>query len=132
MNIYLDVDGVLLLDVGKGANFVDPFLLHVITKYPDSTYWLTTHCWLGENRCLEVLAPALKPETLGLLKKVKPTEWDEFKTDGIDFSRPFLWFDDDLYPEEKTEIEKHNALKNHIMVDLYKNPDQLKELIQLL
>jgi hypothetical protein len=48
---------------------------------------LTTHCWRGENRCINVLRPALKPETLKLLEKVKPTEWNEFKTDAIDFSQ---------------------------------------------
>lgn len=132
MNIYLDIDGVLLIDIGVAANFADEFLQAVLQKYPDSTYWLTTHCWRGENRCIEVLTPALKPETIKLLKKVKSTEWDEFKTDAIDFSRPFFWFDDDLFPEEKAELEKHNALNSHVLVDLYKNPSQLQQLIKLL
>jgi hypothetical protein len=132
MNVYLDVDGVLLIDIGRAANFADSFLQTVLEKYPETTYWLTTHCWLGENRCIDVLRPALKPETLKLLEKIKPTEWGEFKTDAIDFSKPFLWFDDDLFPEEKEVLEKHNVLKSHVMVDLYKNPNQLKDLIQLL
>jgi hypothetical protein len=87
MNIYLDVDGVLLISIGKGANYADSFLQAVLAKYPETTYWLTTHCWRGENRCINVLRPALKPETLKLLEKVKPTEWNEFKTDAIDFSQ---------------------------------------------
>jgi hypothetical protein len=63
------------------------FFRAVLAKYPETTYWLTTHCWRGENRCIDVLRPALKPETLKLLEKVKPTEWGEFKTDAIDFSQ---------------------------------------------
>ena len=43
MNIYLDIDGVLLVDVGKPAHFANEFLQAVLKKYPDSTYWLTTH-----------------------------------------------------------------------------------------
>jgi hypothetical protein len=132
MNIYLDIDGVLLIDIGKASNYADEFLIRVISKYPDTTYWLTTHCWRGENRCIDVLRPALKPETFKLLNNVKPTEWGEFKTDAIDFKQPFLWFDDDLFPEEKEVLEAHNALKGHILVDLYEDPNQLQKLIDLL
>ena len=28
---------------------------------------------------------------------IKPTEWGEVKTDAINFSQPFLWFDDTIY-----------------------------------
>jgi hypothetical protein len=41
MNIYLDIDGVLLVDVGRAALGADEFLRKVLEKYPDSTYWLT-------------------------------------------------------------------------------------------
>lgn len=106
MNIYLDIDGVLLVDKATPAKYADEFLqAAVLTKQPDSTYWLTTHVWNGENVIDQSLAPYLKPETQALLSKVKPTEWGEYKTDGIDFSQPFLWFDDDLYDEERTGLE---------------------------
>ena len=42
MNIYLDIDGVLLANENNAAPYADEFLQHILTKYPDSTYWLTT------------------------------------------------------------------------------------------
>jgi hypothetical protein len=130
MNIYLDIDGVLLADIGWAADGADEFLQVMLAKYPDSTYWLTTHCWRGENRAVDVLRPALQPETVELLAKVKPTEWDEFKTDAIDFSKPFLWFDDDLFPEEREVLLQHHALANWVGVDLWQNPRQLRDLLK--
>lgn len=129
INNYLDIDGVLLANDRSAAAYADEFLQAVLAKYPDSTYWLTTHQWLGHNQAIQILSPFLRPETIKLLPKVKPTNWDSAKTDGIDFSRPFLWFDDDLFPEEKEALKAHDALSSHITVDLYRNPTQLKDLI---
>lgn len=130
VNIYLDIDGVLLINENHTAPFADEFLQYVIKKYPESTYWLSTHCWKGENRCVELLSPFLKKETVNLLPKIKPTDWKEMKTDAIDFTKPFIWFDDDLWPEEQETLEKHNATDSHKMIDLNKNPNQLKEVIE--
>jgi hypothetical protein len=127
MNIYLDIDGVLLANDRQAANYVDEFLAYVTSKF--DCYWLTTHCWRGENRAIEVLSPYLKAETITLLGKIKSTDWGEMKTDAIDFSQPFIWFDDDLWPEEEEALEKNNALKSFRMINLIKAPNQLKEYI---
>jgi hypothetical protein len=131
MNIYLDIDGVLLANDKEAARHADKFLQAILKKYPDSTYWLTTHNWKGENRANEVLAPHLQPETVALLDKIKPSEWDELKTDAINFEQDFLWFDDDLWPNELNVLEKHEATHNFIMVDLHKDPDLLDKLAQV-
>ena len=128
MNIYLDIDGTLLANEAHAANYADEFLQAVLEKYPDSTYWLTTHNWKGENRAKEILAPHLDPETVILLDKVKPSDWNELKTDAIDFEQDFLWFDDDLWPNELNVLEKHEAVQNFIMVDLHKDPNLLQKL----
>jgi len=86
MNVYLDIDGVLLANESNAANYADEFLQAVLAAYPDSTYWLTTHNWRGKNRTKEVLAPHLRPETVPLLDKIKPSVWNEMKTDGINLS----------------------------------------------
>ena len=130
MNIYLDIDGVLLPNEAHAAMGADEFLQAVLDKYPDNTYWLTTHCWRGENRCIEVLEPVLKPETLALLHKIQPTEWGELKTDAIDFSKPFLWFDDDLLPEEAKVLAQHNAANSYVQIDMQTQPEQLIFLAQ--
>lgn len=132
MNIYLDIDGVLLANDKEAARHADEFLQVILDKYPDSTYWLTTHNWRGENRAKEVLSPHLAPETVTLLDKIKPSEWQDLKTDAIDFEHDFLWFDDDLWPDELNVLEKHEAVHNFIMVDLKKDPDLLEKLVQVI
>ena len=132
MNIYIDIDGVLLANESNAANYADEFLKAIIEKYPESTYWLTTHNWKGENRAKEVLAPYLNPETVDLLDRVKPSEWKDLKTDAIDFDQDFLWFDDDLWPNELNVLERHEALQNFMMVDLQKDPDMLKKLAEVI
>lgn len=131
MNIYLDIDGVLLANENNAANYADEFLQAVLAAYPDSTYWLTTHNWRGENRTKEVLAPHLKPETVPLLDKIKPSVWNEMKTDGINFSEKFIWLDD-LWEDELTVLEQHNATDNFILIDLKKNPNQLKDVAEII
>jgi len=131
-NIYLDIDGVLLVNDKEASAYADEFIQSVIRKYPDTTYWLTTHYWRGQNTAKLVLAPYLMPKTVALLDSIKPAVWNEYKTQGIDFSQPFLWFDDDLFNEEREELEAQNALSSWIEVDLAKNQYQLKDLIELL
>ena len=132
MNVYLDIDGVLLANENNAANYADEFLQAVLAAYPDSTYWLTTHNWRGENRTKEVLAPHLRPETVPLLDKIKPSVWNEMKTDGINFSEKFIWLDDDLWQDELKVLERHNATDNFILIDLQKNPDQLKDITEII
>lgn len=132
INIYLDIDGVLLIDEKHAAPHTDEFLQVILGKYPDSTYWLTTHNWQGQNRTKEVLGPYLKPETVPLIDKIKPSEWKQLKTDAIDFSQEFIWFDDDLWPDELDVLEKNEAAEQFIMVDLSKDPDMLQKLTELI
>ena len=132
MNVYLDIDGVLLANDSNAANYADELLQAVLAAYPDSTYWLTTHNWRGKNRTKEVLSPYLKPETVPLLDKIKPTVWNEMKTDGINFSEKFIWLDDDLWEDELKVLEAHNATDNFILIDLDKNPDQLKDIANII
>lgn len=124
MNVYLDIDGVLLANDKNPARFADEFIEYVVSKYP--TYWLTTHCWHGDNHVVALLSKYFSEQTMTFIRQINPTEWGESKTDGIDFSSPFLWFDDDLFDEEKIELVKHNALENWIEVNLCKNENVLK------
>lgn len=132
MNIYLDIDGVLLANETNAAAGADELIRRVLEVYPDSVYWLTTHDWQGQNTVHEVLDPVLKPETVTLLDRIKSTDWKEAKTDGIDFSKKFLWIDDDLWPEELAILEDNDATDNFILVDLSKDPDQLKKIAELI
>jgi len=122
-NIYLDIDGVLLANDKNPAKHADEFIKYVVENYP--TFWLTTHCKSEDNYVVELLGKYFSEETMKYVRQIKPTTWNTWKTEAIDFSSPFLWFDDDLFEREKIELLKHGAVENWIEVDLRKNEDAL-------
>lgn len=126
-NVYLDIDGVLLANDLNAANYVHQFLEKVTQSY--DTYWLTTHCKGDASTAVKRLSLVFPPETMALIKDIKATDWDLAKTEAINFSKPFLWFDDDLFYEERQELLKYDAIDNWIEVDLRKNPNTLKMFI---
>lgn len=129
-DIYLDIDGVILANDKYAASHVEQFLRYVTDNYP--TYWLTTHCHNGDTNWIrEYLDPICTDGTMELIKRIKPTEkdWDIAKTEAIDFSKPFLWFDDDLYPEERQALTDRNCLANWVEVDLAVNENRLMDFI---
>lgn len=129
MNIYLDIDGVLLANNLNPANYASDFLEFILTRYPDTTYWLTTHCNGDATVPLRHIGHLFDLKTVNYMKMIKPTSWDMAKTRAIDLTKPFLWFDDDLFYEERQTLLQHNLLDNWIEVDLSKNSDQLAQFI---
>lgn len=125
MNVYLDIDGVLLANDLNPANYANEFLRYVLNKFPDTTYWLTTHCNGDASVPIQHIGHMFEPDVQELMKLIKPTSWETAKTRAIDFSKPFLWFDDDLFFEEKAALEKHDVVENWIEVNLADNEDQL-------
>lgn len=129
MNIYLDIDGVILTNDLNPANHAPEFLKYVLTNFPDTTFWLTTHCQGNANVPIQHIGHLFDVEIVELMKNIKPTTWDLAKTRAINFSKPFLWFDDDIFYEEKITLINHKVFDNLITVDLKKNPDQLADFI---
>jgi len=127
MNIYLDIDGVLLANENNPANFAKEFIAKCLDNHP--TYWLTTHCRGDAAVPIQHIGHLFDDETVVLMEKILPTNWDLAKTEAIDFSQPFLWFDDDLYPEERAELLRRGLLENWIEVDLAKNENQLQNFL---
>lgn len=129
MNVYLDIDGVLLARNGSPANHANEFLRHILTYYAGNTYWLTTHCQGDTSVPVAHIGHLFDPDVQELIKSIKPTSWAIVKTQGVDFTRPFLWFDDQLGYADKQALVEHNALDNLILVDLVSDPDQLQQFI---
>lgn len=130
VNIYLDVDGVLL-SAGKPAEFLDEFIVYLDQDYKGSIYWLTTHCSGSIDGVMAYMASAgVGGKTLDIMAEFKPTSWPMVKAQAIDFTKPFIWFDDNLLYSEKRLLNERGVLDNHIMVDLEKQPDSLLRFIQ--
>jgi len=128
-NIYLDIDGVLLVNDKFAAPFAKEFLFYVFDHYPENVYWLTTHCKSDASVPIDHIGHLFDDETVELMKKIKPTDGDVAKTDGNEYSKPFLWFDDDCFECEKKILRKHSVLDNWVEVDLRNKPNQLKDFI---
>jgi hypothetical protein len=127
MNIYIDIDGVIMANDKQPALHLKEFLQYITDNY--SVYWLTTHCKGDSNFTVHHLSQWLDAETLTILSKIKATNWDYSKTEAIDFKTPFLWFDDYLFDFEKEDLIKHNSLKSWVEIDFSKNVNQLKDII---
>ena len=129
MNIYLDIDGVLLANDLHKTNHSDNFIKHIVCKYP--VYWLTTHCKGDSIHTVRFLERFFDENTIKLMKFIQPTNWDLLKTEAIDFYKPFLWFDDDLFKEEREILVQHNCLNSWVEINLAKYENQLAKYLEI-
>ena len=126
-NLYLDIDGVILTRGVAPALHLDKFLKYVLSNY--SVFWLTTK-YRGDTReIIKYLSQFLIPDLIHLLELIKPTSFDLDKTEAIDFSKNFFWLDNELFNSEKNTLRKHNVYDSWIELDLMKNPNQLRDLV---
>ena len=130
MNIYLDIDGVILTKNQQPAPHLEKFLSYLTKHHP--THWLTTHCKGDANHTINYLSQFLDTETVQILERVQATNWQTAKTEAIDFSKPFLWFDDQIFDFEKQVLIKHQCLDSFVKVDLRNKPNQLKTILSRL
>ncbi len=127
MNIYLDIDGVILANDKQPALHADEFIKHIVENH--DVYWLTTHCRNPGDDPIPMLSRFFDDPTVACLKQIEPSYWDILKTEAVDFSRPFLWIDDDCLEAERTVLEQHNVFDSWIEVNLAKDPHQLRTLL---
>jgi len=125
MNIYLDVDGVLLNHHGTLANHADEFLAAMVhSDHP--VHWLTTRCRDGDSSAVVALLGRLvQRSTVELLTSIKPTSWETSKLEVIDLRSPFIWFDDQPLQFEIEELQECGLLDRWVKVDLLSEPEQL-------
>ena len=93
------------------TNRIIALLRYCLDNYPNSLYWLTTHCKNGVNHTNFALSGAFPKELVDeLCQTFQPTDWEVLKTDAIDLDCDFVWFDDNLFETEKAVLESHYVL----------------------
>ena len=130
MNLYIDIDGVLLnYDTDTRAEHAIE-LIEYITKEFDC-YWLTTHCKGDSAPAVEYLSKYFPEETVVRLQTIKPTYWEDMKTEGIDFDSNFIWLDDYPFQAEQAVLRNFGAEKSLYRVNL-SNKDELLNVMTFL
>lgn len=130
MNLYLDIDGVLMdYATDSPAENATIFIDYITSEF--DCYWLTTHCQGDSATAIEYLAEYFSSEVIAKLKVVKPTVWRTLKTEGIDFSKPFVWLDDYPFQSEIEALESEGASDSLFKVNLG-NRDELLGVIEFL
>ena len=131
MNIYLDIDGTMIHEdhwdtENQAAAGLAEF---IIALRPHNTYWLTTHCMDGNpKRARAIMKKYLPIELHADIERIIPTTWNILKTEGIDWSQDFIWFDNDIRPAESERIQQGTDGQQAIEVNLKLNPEQLIEI----
>ena len=129
--LYLDIDGVLLANETNLAEGANDFIKYAADNF--EVYWLTTHCMDDTTaHAIEYLQRATTEDLRPWLEKFKPVVWSLKKTEAINFTKPFLWFDDDCYSGEKIDLNEHGVSNSWIEIDLAKYPDQMVHELKLL
>ena len=62
------------------------------------------------------------------LAKIKPTCWEDLKTEGIDFDSNFIWLDDYPFQAEESVLENFGASDSLIKVNLSNEGELLRVL----
>jgi hypothetical protein len=127
MNIYLDIDGVILTSDLHPAKYAKEFLKFVTDNH--IVYWLTTHCKGDASFTVNFVSRFFDKETITSLRKIIPTNWTTSKTEAINFNATFLWLEDHIFDYEKEDLIKHGVLERWIEIDLSKNSNQLLDLV---
>ena len=129
--LYLDIDGVLLANEENLAIGAAEFIKYAADNF--DVYWLTTHCMDGTTgHAIEYLQRGSDEDLRPWLMKFKPVTWSLKKTEAIDFTKPFLWFDDDCFSGEKIDLHEHGVFNAWIEVNLARYADQMLHVLKLL
>lgn len=126
-NIYLGIDGVILTKGVVPAPHLDMFLKYILMRY--SVYWISSRCDGSNEETVRYLSQFLLPDTIALIKQIKPTSFDLDKTEAIDFSKKFFLLDGPLFTSEKNTLKKLGNFDSWIELDLISKPDQLLYLV---
>ena len=130
LDLYLDIDGVLLKKNGEVPHGLEDFLRFAISNF--NCFWLTTHCKGNSSTPIRYLSKYFSPNQIELLQNLQATNWDSLKTDAIDFSRPFVWLDDQPFESEKLVLNSNGCSNQLIIVDLDRHRELKQVAIQLL
>ncbi len=132
MNIYLDIDGVILGTESPEKDIIN-LINYLLKHYKNNTYWLTTHCRNDYNHCAKWLKQNNFPSGLAdkMDRIIQPTNWSVMKTEAIDMDQDFVWFDDSLLETERRTLEAYYVSDGFFKMNP-KDPEMAKKALEFL
>lgn len=122
MKIYLDIDGVLISKRNHQPVSNALALIDILTTHFDP-FWLTRHCKGDNLQTLYYLANFYDQTFISLASKIKPTNWNNHKTEAIDYTSDFFWIVDEPFNSEKLALEQKNCEDRLIHPKFNSTPD---------
>lgn len=87
----------------------------------------------GDPQYARMKIKAVLPNELhGDIDRIKPTKWNILKTEAIDFSDEFMWFDNDVSFLERDVLRKKTLgdQQQLVEIDLVANPNNLLDVVR--
>jgi hypothetical protein len=142
-NLYLDVDGVFLLETGdtglngrteyKIARHTSSVLKWCLQNF--DCYWLTARSTQGSieevTRAFR-LASGSTGEILDLVKSLAVARWSNAKIEGIDLQNPFVFVDDNIDAFTYQYLLDKGLANNWIHANSAMNEDELLDVVNSL
>ena len=124
LRAYIDIDGTILYEPDDGTTCHDDLdfqlvceglaeFLEFVVRHCEP-YWLSYRTRLGTLRHLEDRLYRHLPE---IARVIPAAHWKGFKHEGVAPEAPFVWFDDDLEPEDVAWLMSNNHLGAHVQMD---------------
>jgi len=134
MNLYLDIDGVILgtnPPTSQGvvlARHAADFLAFAVERF--DCFWLSTHCKGDVQPVIEYLRPHVAEGMVPLLRHVGPTSFDVLKTEAL--RGDFYWIDDSPLQAELAWLATRGMLDRWICVNTRQRPEDLLSAMNVL
>jgi hypothetical protein len=135
--LYIDIDGVMLLRLPGRRGLRDgcevaphalDFLIWAVQHF--DCFWLSSWSRYGEieevQRAFRLaggheFAAVARP----IIASIRAVRWKSYKTDGIDFSRDFVWLDDAPLAAEIAELVRRGRFSSLVRVSTDVEPESL-------
>lgn len=127
MDLYLDVDGVIVGCNYAGDKAIIPNIedILVYTKKHFRCYWLTTHGRYSTEDVIKYLKLYSPNISQPLFDHIEASRWNTLKTEAIDFTRAFIWIDDQPLQSEIQVLKEKDCIRNWLFVDTCQNINNL-------
>lgn len=129
LTVYLDVDGVLR-GCASSTEDIENFLWFCLDNC--YCYWLTSYCRGGVNYAVSKIGNISQKLRFELEARVQPTDWRFSKSEAIDRSEDYVWFDDNAPFDMVGQLKGYGPSGEHFYWVNSSDPESAKKMLKYL